>query len=203
MSVVAAFDVDGTLTVRDCVVPFMREVAGLNRLVSTTSRTLVPLVARRRDEVKARFCRAVFAGRDVAMVDEVASAFAGKIARSWLRQDTLARLRWHQESGHQVVLVSASLRPYLTHLAAKLEVTHLLCTDLAVEDGMYTGELDGANCRGAEKVSRLQAWAVAQGYADDWSWLAHAYGDSPGDHAMFASAGTAHDVSRGEIERSC
>ena len=26
--VVAAFDVDGTLTVRDCVVPFLRHVAG-------------------------------------------------------------------------------------------------------------------------------------------------------------------------------
>jgi hypothetical protein len=29
---VAAFDVDNTLTVRDCVVPFMRSVAGVGRL---------------------------------------------------------------------------------------------------------------------------------------------------------------------------
>ena len=30
---VAAFDVDNTLTVRDCVVPFMRSVSGTGRIV--------------------------------------------------------------------------------------------------------------------------------------------------------------------------
>jgi len=203
MSVVVAFDVDGTLTVRDCVVPFMREVAGVRRIVGASSKVLVPLAARRRDHVKAHFCREVFAGRKVSDVDDVAAMFAEKVAASWLRHDTLARLRWHQESGHEVVLVSASLRPYLTHLAAKLEVEHVLCTELEVVAGSYTGELRGANCRGPEKVSRLSAWAIERGHSEDWNWLAHVYGDSPGDHAMFECATRAHDVSRGVIDRSC
>jgi phosphatidylglycerophosphatase C len=31
---IAAFDLDGTLTTRDCVVPFLREVAGTGRIVA-------------------------------------------------------------------------------------------------------------------------------------------------------------------------
>ena len=34
---VAAFDVDNTLTVRDCVMPFMRRVAGVNVLLRTVA----------------------------------------------------------------------------------------------------------------------------------------------------------------------
>ena len=203
MSVVAAFDVDGTLTVRDCVLPFMRRVAGASRLFAATTRSVTPLVARRRDEVKAHFCRQVFLDRDVAEVDEIAQGFAQKVVGSWLRRDTLARLRWHQESGHEVVLVSASLRPYLSHIAAQLEVDHVLCTDLQQADGLYTGKMEGANCRGEEKVARLQAWATTRGLPQDMQWLEFAYGDSAGDTAMLRRAVRAHDVSRGELEPTC
>jgi phosphatidylglycerophosphatase C len=203
MSDIAAFDVDGTLTVRDCVLPFMRRVGGIGTLVAATSSSATAIAARRRDDVKARFCRQVFSGREVAEIDQIAHSFATTVARSWLRRDTLARLRWHQQMGHDVVLVSASLRPYLSHLATYLEVDHVLCTDLAQVDGVYTGEMVGSNCRGAEKVARLQSWATSRGLPDDLSWLTHAYGDSAGDRAMLARAARAHDVSRGDIEPTC
>jgi len=203
MTDVVAFDVDGTLTVRDCVLPFMRRVGGMGALISASAASAPALVTRRRDEVKAHFCRRVFSGRDVAEVDHIAQDFATKVARSWLRRDTLARLRWHQEVGHEVVLVSASLRPYLTHLATHLEITHVLCTDLSQKDGVYTGELEGANCRGRAKVSRLQSWASDRGLAADLAWLSHAYGDSAGDREMLSHAARAHDVSREELEQTC
>jgi phosphatidylglycerophosphatase C len=45
--VVAAFDVDGTLTTRDCVRPFLERVAGRRRLVtSVLRRPLATLAAR-------------------------------------------------------------------------------------------------------------------------------------------------------------
>lgn len=200
---VVAFDVDGTLTVRDCVLPFMRRVGGMGALMSASSRSAPAIVARRRDEVKAHFCRRVFSGRDVGEVDEIAHRFATDVARSWLRRDTLARLRWHQQMGHEVVLASASLRPYLMHLATHLGIEHVLCTDLVQSDGIYTGDLEGGNCRGAEKVARLQSWSSTRGLSDDLSWLTHAYGDSAGDREMLSRATRAHDVSRGEIEPTC
>ena len=49
--VVAAFDVDGTLTTRDCVVPFLRLVGGTARLaarLALAARRVVPALVRAR-----------------------------------------------------------------------------------------------------------------------------------------------------------
>jgi phosphatidylglycerophosphatase C len=113
--VVAAFDVDGTLTTRDCVVPFLRRL-GTTRLVLGLLRR-APAVAvagaqRNRDRLKELATAAALTGRPVAEVEPVAEAFAAVIRR-WLRDDTHARLRWHRQQGHTVVfgeLVGANCR---------------------------------------------------------------------------------------------
>ena len=100
---VAAFDVDGTLTIRDCVVPFLRRVAGLPTLawgVATAAPTSVPALIRRdRDTLKAVATRAAFRGRGAAAVAELADRFAAEVADGWLRDDTVASLRRHQAAG--------------------------------------------------------------------------------------------------------
>ena len=67
MTVVAAFDVDGTVTTRDCVVPFLRRVAGtapMSARLALSIHRLAPALARRdRDALKALATRAVFTGR--------------------------------------------------------------------------------------------------------------------------------------------
>ncbi len=186
---VAAFDVDNTLTVRDCVVPFMRKVVGTGSLIASILRrpfVVVRLVlAKDRDGLKALFVSAAFAGRSVEDVSDVAAHFASDIAESWMRVDVAQRLRWHQEQGHVVVLVSASLQPYLDVLGDLLEVDAVLCTQLQSQDGVYTGELLGSNCRGEEKVVRLREWCAAANLPLDS--VKYAYGDSSGDRQMLAS----------------
>lgn len=180
---VAAFDVDETLTVRDCVVPFMRSVAGFGRLTkvlfSDCRDTFHSVRRRDRDAVKSKFVDGVFAGKDAREIESLGVQFASKIADGWLRSDVAARMRWHQEQGHVVILVSASLGTYLHPLGDLLEVDAVLCTELEEVDGILTGKLDGKNCRGEEKASRVQMWCEGAGMnADD---LVYAYGDSSGD----------------------
>ena len=110
------------------------------------------------------------------------------MVRSWLRPDTLARLRWHQDAAHEVVLVSASFTVYLLPLARQLGVDGVLGTELAVgDDGLLTGALANANCRGAEKVRRLHAW-LRERHGDRTNVELWAYGDSPGDRELLADA---------------
>ena len=188
--VVAAFDVDNTLTVRDCVVPFMRKVGGTPRFVSACLSQpirLAQLVLRRdRDAIKAHFVSKVFSGLSVEHVNDVGVQFASTVVTSWIRQDVADRLRWHQEQGHVVVLVSASLEPYLQSFGDLCEVDAVLCTRLEESDGEFTGEILGANCRGEEKVRRLHEWMESAGLPT--SSLMYAYGDSSGDAALLAAA---------------
>lgn len=180
--VVAAFDVDGTLTVRDCVVPFMRRVAGTSRFMSicvTHSPTIIRFLRTRdRDAIKKLFVQSVFAGRSVDQIDAAGVEFAAQIADGWLRSDVAERMRWHQREGHVVVFVSASLNPYLEPLGDLCEVDAVVCTTLEEKDGKFTGNLVGENCRAAEKVSRLHAWMDSAGI--ERSSLKFAYGDSAG-----------------------
>lgn len=191
---VAAFDVDGTLTHRDSFLPFLLRRAGA-RLPPAIARRLPALVralARRdRDGLKQLAC-ASFAGMSEASLRAQGAAYARALYDHRLREDILGRLRRHQELGHSVVLVSASLDVYLEPLGALLEVDGVVCTRLAVdEEGRLTGHLAGLNCRGPEKAVRLRAWLRDAGLADAELW---AYGDSAGDDDMLALADHAVSV---------
>jgi phosphatidylglycerophosphatase C len=189
---IAAFDVDGTLTTRDCVVPFLRTVNGTAQtafgLAQRAHRLTPALLRRDRDTVKALAGSVVFSGRSIEAVRRHGIRFADRIVTSWVRQDSLATLRQHQARGHEVVFVSASFAAYLRPLGERLGVGHVLGTELVVDgDGCCTGALDGGNCRGEEKVVRLHAW-LAERYGTRAGVEVWAYGDSPGDHAMLADA---------------
>jgi len=188
--VVAAFDVDGTLTTRDCVVPFLQRLSGRARLAARVAARPLAVtsaaIRRDRDRFKAVALRAAFAGRASAAVDALGATFAEHVHGSWLRPDTPRRLAWHQAEGHRIVLVSASLGAYLHPLGGLLGVDDVLCTEAVVgDDGRCTGAMVGANCRGPEKVRRLRSWMDEQDLGGATLW---AYGDSAGDRELLASA---------------
>lgn len=187
---VAVFDVDKTLTVRDCVVPFMFRVAGIPRLVvgllARFSSVVRGFLTRDRDTLKQIFADVVFSGRAVNEVEQDGILFAEKIAQAWMREDVVARMRWHQEQGHVVLLVSASLGPYLHPFGDLCEVDGVLCTELEQSEGVYTGQLMGNNCRGEEKVARITQWCAESKVPIDH--VVFAYGDSAGDGPMLRLA---------------
>jgi phosphatidylglycerophosphatase C len=210
--VVAAFDVDGTLTRRDCVRPFLERVAGRRGIVGAVlrapHRSVGAIVRRDRDRLKAVVVGGVFHGRRVEDVELLGDAFASSFVTSVVRPDTLERLRWHQSEGHRTVLVSASLRPYLDPFGRWLGVDGVLCTDVAVASrvpvgeaaadasaaaatpteaggSVYLDQLDGGNCRGPEKLRRLRSWMAGLGLTGAEVW---AYGDSRGDRELLSAA---------------
>ena len=189
-TVVAAFDFDGTLTRSDSVVPFLRLVAGRRRLVIGLGRRApsVALAAARRDRdrLKALATDAVFRGVPSSRVDAVAREHGRTIAVRGLRDDVVARVGWHLQQGHRVVIVSASYEPYVHVVAEALGVADVVATRLAVDaDDAYTGAIDGPNCRAQEKVRRLEQWWTAQGLTRAGVEL-WAYGDSSGDRELLA-----------------
>ena len=184
---VAAFDVDGTLTTVDTFVRFVRRVAGARAYTAALGAAplAVAVVAGRasRDRLKARVVASVFGGRDAAIVADAGRAHAEQMQQRWVRADTVARLHWHRAEGHRIVLVSASLRPYLDPFGEWLGADDVICTDLgAGADGRLDGTLVGGNCRGPAKAERLLAHL---GGRPSELW---AYGDSEGDRELLALA---------------
>ena len=202
---VAAFDVDGTLTTADCVVPFLRRTAGTSMLVRRMLRSPVGLagasVRRDRNAFKAASAAATFRGLTMDTVEVDAALFAREIYERRLRDEVVESLRGHLDAGDTVVLVSASFEVYLRPLAELLGVHDVLAVRLEVDDnGILTGRLDGPNCRGAEKVVRLHEW-LDQNAGGRSAVHLSAYGDSRGDFELLADADDAHWVGRGAMPR--
>lgn len=187
--VIAAFDVDGTLTTRDCVRPFLERAAGRRRLVTAMLRrplaTLVAAARRDRDRFKEIIVGGALRGKKIADVDRIGEQFAQYVLVNWLRPDTLRRLRWHQQAGHRIVFVSASLAAYLRPLAQRLGIDDVLCTDSTKSGERYGDRLVGQNCRADEKRRRLDQWLEERRWVHAEVW---AYGDSAGDRELLARA---------------
>ena len=193
--VVAAFDFDRTLSRRDNVVPFLREVSGslpfVRALVAGGLSSLGAGPAKARDAIKAAIVGRLLTGREAAEVEELGRAFADEVITHHLDHDVAERAEWHRTQGHQLVIVSASFGAYLRPIAERLRFDAALATELEVAaDGRLTGRLLGANVRGVEKVRRLERWLGTEP-AVVW-----AYGNGAGDRALWARADRAVRIPR-------
>ena len=189
---VAAFDFDGTLTRRDSLLPFLVFVRG----AAATARAVVAesprfgrvLLGRAtRDEAKEALLVRLLSGAELQQLSQSGTAFGERLVARGVRPTMRRRLDWHRQAGHRVVIVSASPTVYLDAAGRRLGVDAVLATELEVgADGRLTGRLAGPNCRGEEKVKRLQAWLDGSGREP--SGQVWAYGDSRGDAQMLALA---------------
>jgi len=178
---VAAFDFDGTITRRDTLVPFLRQVRGGARFAAALA-AASPL-APRRERFKAALLHRLLVGFPADEFERRARAY-GEGLPAQFRPQAVERIRWHQEQGHHVVVVSASLRAYLDPVVEHLGLDGACAVELEVgPDGRLTGRMVGANCRGPEKVRRLGEWLG--GEAPERLW---AYGNSSGDRELLAAA---------------
>jgi HAD superfamily hydrolase (TIGR01490 family) len=183
----AAFDLDGTLTRRDTLMPFLLRAIGRDRTYRALFASSLPLARAaalggpHRDVAKVAVLQKTLGGLSLAALAEVAESFADHVVANGLRPDVRARVDWHRNEGHELVLVSASPELYVAPIGRRLGFDGVLATRLEVDaEGRLTGRLAGANCRGPEKVVRLRAWR------GDTLNVAWAYGDSAGDREMLA-----------------
>jgi phosphatidylglycerophosphatase C len=184
---IVAFDFDGTITVEDSFTRFLRwrtspgrHAQGMVRLIPSA---LAYLGHRNRGRIKAAAVKEFLAGASREALEAEARAFAEAEAVRLMRPDALRSWRWWRGRGAKLVIVTASPGVVVAPFARGLGADALIATELAYDDaGRVTGGFDGANCRGPEKVRRLQAM-----FGPDVR-LRAAYGDTGGDREMLQIA---------------
>jgi phosphatidylglycerophosphatase C len=184
---VVAFDFDGTLTVRDSYIAFLKWRAGPARyawgMVRLIPAALAYVLHRDRGRIKAAATREFLRGVPRHTLKADAQAFADQFSRSLLRPDALAT--WERWRGEHVRLVIVTASPEITvaPFARGLGADALIGTELSFDtQDRVTGGFSTPNCRGLEKVTRLNAAFGAE------LELRAAYGDTGGDREMLAMA---------------
>jgi phosphatidylglycerophosphatase C len=160
---IALFDLDGTLTRRDTLLPYLlgflarhpRRWPGLWRAAPAL---LGYPWHRDRGRLKSQMIRTVLGGEDRATVAAWSARFVRQLeARHAFHRQALAILEAHRAAGDRLVLLSASPDLYVPQIGAALGFDQVLCTQVRWQGDRLDGALLSANRRGPEKVRCLQA----------------------------------------------
>jgi phosphatidylglycerophosphatase C len=193
-STLAIFDLDGTITRRDSLWPF---ISGF--LLRRPSRwwrlplCLAPilrylLVDRDRGALKGAVIHLTLGGATRAALEDWAARFTRDLVRTGLYGEALTCIATHRRARTHLVLLSASPDLYVPMIARALGFDECICTEVRWRaDGRLDGTLASANRRGAEK-----ARCVRELLARHQPLLSQAYGNSRADleHLRLVSAGT-------------
>lgn len=193
---VAAFDFDGTLLDGDCLLILHSLVRSpIGRLADGVQLMPALLLWKSRLRSTAWF-KQVFLQRVLTPALQARSPEQQQdlLQRSlanalWqrLRPEALASLAWHRQQGHRLVIVSASPHCLLQPIATRLGV-ELIATETTDPCCGAPIELCSANCKGPEKIRRLEQWLQQPLTSTEL----HAYGDSRGDRELLQHATHPH-----------
>lgn len=186
--VVAAFDFDGTLTFGDTLFSFLRFSCGFWTTLWKLFFKLPLLLGyvfghSSRQSTKEKVLASFFKGMKKEKFEEMGKAFADRVLDRHLRAKGLERVLWHKAQGHRLILISASIDVYLEPWAKRHGFDEALSSRMEYKEGKVTGRLEGKNCWGEEKVSRLEALL-----GDKSGYSLFAYGNSRGDKELLALA---------------
>lgn len=184
--VVAVFDFDGTLTLKDSFLPFLQWTHGRFYLLRLIPHSLslicyvLKIISNHR--IKEVLLSSFFKGCPQSKLQSLGNDYAINEIPKLLNPLAIQKLKWHQSQGHRIIIVSANLEIYLTPWAKLMGIDSVLATQLYFDGGLFTG-INGECCYGQEKVRRLQD---SLGSTDNY--YLHIYGDSRGDKEMLAIA---------------
>jgi HAD superfamily hydrolase (TIGR01490 family) len=119
----------------------------------------------------------ILAGLSLPEAEEVFHWIADQTILPSLRPEAMEILRYHQEEGHFVALVSGTFEGLLAVIGQRMGVDHTVGTRLEIRRGRYTGRLTSPFCFGTDKAKRLGEFLEENDLEIDLA-ASFAYGDS-------------------------
>jgi len=95
---------------------------------------------------------AAYRGLAESVMEEIGEEVFEKHLATSIYPESRALVRAHQEMGHTVAIVSSATRYQAEPLARELGIEHVLCTELEVVDGVFTGRVVHPTCYGEGKA---------------------------------------------------
>lgn len=101
-------------------------------------------------------------------------------------REVKTEIKIHKDRNARVVILSSSLAPLCREMADYLEMDDVICTELGIREGKYTGRPLGGLCFGDEKVARLKKYCEKNNITAAEAWY---YGDSVSDLPVLSIVG--------------
>ncbi len=187
----ALFDLDGTITFRDTFVDFVRFTFGWKELVHGMIRLRSANAAfyfgvLNGTSLKEKYLDHFFKGWPKQRLEQYGRDYAVNVLPNIVKPDARKRIKWHEDRGHRVIVVTASINAWIDAWSIVNDL-ELISSRIEFRDGFVTGRLSTPNCNGREKVRRIKERVDISSYE-----TIYAYGNSRGDIEMLALADEKH-----------
>ncbi|KXO12968.1 Phosphoserine phosphatase [Moritella sp. JT01] len=186
---IAFFDFDGTITNEDAFTKFIFYATPKYRLISGMV-LLSPVIFLHKiglfpaAKIRPLLAKFAFWNRSEKSVFELGKKFALEYLPSVLRQTAMEQINWHKTRGDKIVVVSASLNPYLYFWCLQHNI-ELICSELESKGAVLTGNYVHGDCGGDNKVSLINHHIDLSKFDSVF-----AYGDTKEDLPMLELAQT-------------
>ncbi len=185
--IVAYFDFDGTISNRDTFIPFLVFTVGKITFLRKLPK-LIPVLLRywckniTNEQAKQATLNILIHGYKQVFLEHKAKSFAISKLNKYIKPAVYAKLEWHREHKHTLVIVSANLGIYLRYWAHLHKIDHVIATEIEfINSNVASGRLATHNCYGSEKVNRIENFLIDNKLTFCYSY---GYGNSAGDYAM-------------------
>jgi HAD superfamily hydrolase (TIGR01490 family) len=180
---IAFFDFDGTITTKDTLLEFIRFYKGdykfyLGFILKSPYIVGYKLGLLKNSVAKQKVLQFFFRGESLEIFNDQCRKFSQKVLPGLIRSKAVAEIEKHKAANIQVVIVSASAENWIQNWCNDNQLKYI-GTKLVTKDGKITGNFDGNNCHGIEKVTRIKEHF----HLSDFDQI-YCYGDSNGDKQM-------------------
>jgi putative phosphoserine phosphatase/1-acylglycerol-3-phosphate O-acyltransferase len=129
---------------------------------------------------------AAYRGLAEAVLEEIGEEVFVKHLATRIYPESRALVEAHRQRGHTVAIVSSATRYQAAPLARDMGIRHVLCTELEVEGGVFTGRVVHPTCYGEGKAIAARGLAAELGLDLDRSYF---YTDSHEDLPLLEAVG--------------
>lgn len=184
---IAFFDFDGTITSKDTMLELaryssgnLRYLVGMMQLAPVLLAMKISLVSK--TVAKERFLQHFFGEMDIRDFDEKCRLFSEQRLPALMKPEAMAVLEGHLAAQTPVVVVSASAENWVAPWCRQRNLG-CIASRMELKNERLTGRLQGENCNGIEKVSRIKELFNLADFTN-----IYCYGDTEGDREMLAIA---------------
>lgn len=181
-------DFDGTITRKDTLLDFFLHAFGIRRVGVELGRSFVYLMGYitglvPNDIAKERLINGFLHGMPYDQFKRLSMNYSLTRVDEILHPQAVPAIMRHQEAGHEIAVVSASVEEWIRPWCESQHIRHVLATRLELKENVLTGRFSTKNCSGPEKVQRIKSSFDLAKFD-----VVYAYGDSSGDREMLAMA---------------
>ena len=199
MELIAVFDFDGTIIKKDSMVLFFKRYFELSwknipALVRLSFESIKFFLGRNsRKQFKEKYINLILGASKIKDLDELGNDFS-EFLLGHILTDAKKEMNRLKESGHELILLSASPDFYLRKVKEGLGFSKLICTETKLEEGKLL--ISGKNCYGENKIIKLESE-----YGRDINWKdSYCFSDHSSDIKLLSLFGNSFIVNNAKID---